>query len=171
MAANHSDSSDEATGWPPQYLPALALRERLEEEVNRAGRHGTPLSCLALGVEDLGEIERVYGATLSLQIQAYVGLALRSELRRFDRVGLADDGELLIVLPGADAPRAEVVARRLLGRLRALKLQGGVGERRALRIAVGLASWREGLSAQQLLADAHAALGRERLGFRDALRL
>ncbi|HUN78182.1 MAG TPA: diguanylate cyclase [Solirubrobacteraceae bacterium] len=170
MAANDSDSSEQGAGWPVEYLPAAALRDRLEEEVSRAGRQGTPLSCLVLGVEDLDEIERVHGGELARQIQAYVGLALRGELRRFDRVGFAGGEALAVVLPGADGPRAEVVARRLLARLRALKLQEN-GTRRGLRMAVGLGTWREGASAQSLLAEAHAAMGRERLGFRDALRL
>lgn len=170
MAANDRDRSEQATGWPVTYLAASALRDRLEEEVSRAGRQGTPLSCLVLGVEDLGEIERVHGEGLARQIHAYVGLALRGELRRFDRVGLAGGEELAVVLPGADGPRAEVVARRLLARLRALKLQEN-GARRPLRLAIGLGTWREGISAQALLADARAAMDRERLGFRDALRI
>jgi GGDEF domain-containing protein len=97
-------------------------------------------------------------------------LALRRELRGFDRVGCLSEDELLIVLPGADGARGEIVARRLLRRLRAIKLEAH-GERRALRIAVGLATWREGMSAERLVAEAHAALGRERLGFQDALGL
>lgn len=171
MAANDRHSSEQSTGSPLDCLSAPALRERLEEEVNRAGRHGTPLSCLVLGIEDLGDIERVHGATLAQRVEAYVELALRGELRRFDRVGRAAAGRLLIVLPGADGPRSEVVARRLLGRLRALKLDEGRGQRRSLRLAVGLTTWREDQSAEQLLADAHAAMSRERLGFRDALRI
>jgi two-component system, cell cycle response regulator len=174
MAANDSDSdsSEQAAGWPVEYLSACTLRDRLEEEVSRAGRHGTPLSCLVFGVVDIGEIERVHGEGLAQQIQAYMGLALRGELRRFDRVGLAGGEELAIVLPGADGPRAEVVARRLLTRLRLLKLQeNGDEQRRPLQLAIGLGTWREGVSAQRLLADARAAMGRERLGFRDALRL
>lgn len=170
MAADERHTSEQAAGWPVDCLPAPALRDRLEEEVSRAGRQGTALSCLVLGVEDLDEIERVHGEALAQQIHAYLGLALRSELRRFDRVGLAGGEEVAIVLPGADGPRAEVVARRLLARLRALKLQEN-GSRRPLRLAIGLGTWREGISAQQLLADARAAMGRERLGFRDALRL
>ena len=101
---------------------------------------------------------------------AYAGLTLRRELRRFDRVGRPRDGELLVLLPGADGPRGEIVARRILERLRAIKLEVG-GDRRALRMAVGLAAWRAGMSAEGLLEEARAAAGRERLGFRDALRL
>ncbi len=169
MAATDSDA-DPLRG-PVNYLSASALRERLEEEVLRAGRHGTPLSCLLLDIEDLRDLQRTHGALLAEQVTAYVELALRCELRRFDRVGRSAEDELLVVLPGADGPRGEVVARRMLGRLRALKLEAG-GERRSLRFAVGLAPWQEGLSALALLARVRAAADRsDQLAFRDALRL
>ncbi|HEY3830538.1 MAG TPA: diguanylate cyclase [Solirubrobacteraceae bacterium] len=171
MAADDDrDSSPAPPEGAIEYLSALALEERMREEVNRAGRHGTALCCLLLDIEDLREIERVHGAELAERTLAYAGLALRRELRRFDRVGRPRDGELLVLLPGADGPRGEIVARRILERLRAIKLEVG-GERRALRMAVGLAAWRAGMSAEGLLEEARAAAGRERLGFRDALRL
>jgi diguanylate cyclase (GGDEF)-like protein len=141
---------------PESKLFAPALRDRLEEEVARAGRHGTALACLLLDVEDLREVRRAHGALLAEQALAYVELALRAELRRFDRVGRVGAGELLVVLPGADGPRGEVVARRLLARLRAVRLEEG-GVRRPLRFAIGLASWREGMSAATLLAALRAA--------------
>ncbi len=158
MAATDSDDPDSLQG-PIDYLSASALRERLEEEVLRAARHGTPLSCLLLDIEDLRDVQRTHGALLGELLAAYVELALRCELRRFDRVGRSAEGELLVVLPGADGPRGEVVARRMLGRLRALKLEAG-GERRSLRFAVGLAPWREGMSAVALLCGARAATDR-----------
>jgi diguanylate cyclase (GGDEF)-like protein len=170
MVASDIDNANRLLPGSTGYLPALALQERLEEEVNRAGRHGTALSCLLVEIEDREEFERTHGGELYERTLAYVGLALRAELRRFDRVGAAAEGELLVVLPGADGPRGEVVARRVLSRLRAIKLDTG-GERHALRVSVGLANWREGMSAGRLLADTRAAVHRERLGFRDALRL
>jgi diguanylate cyclase (GGDEF)-like protein len=170
MAASDFDNSHPPSGGSREYLSAPALQERLEEEVNRAGRHGTALSCLLVDIADLREIERTHGRKLAERMVAYVGLALRSELRRFDRVGRPMEGELVVVLPGADGPRGEVVARRVLGRLRAIKLETR-GERTPLRVAVGLATWRGGTSAERLLADARAAAGREQLGFPDALRL
>ncbi len=161
MAAGDSDDPERPPGGSIDYLSAPALRERLEEEVNRAGRHGTALSCLLLDIENLREVRRAHGEQLAEQALAYIELALRRELRRFDRVGRAAEGELLVVLPGADGPRGEVVARRMLNRLRAIKLEAG-GERRSLRFAVGLAPWREGMSAAALLGGAYAAARPER---------
>ena len=145
-------------------LSAGALEDRLDEEINRAGRHGTPLSCLLVAIEDLKELASRHGRELPEQALAYAGPALLRELRRFDRVGRPSETELLVVLPGADGPRGEIVARRLIDRLRAIKIEAG-GVRRPLRVSVGLAAWREDLSGAQLLAHTRAAAQRERNGF------
>jgi diguanylate cyclase (GGDEF)-like protein len=149
---------------PIDCLSAAALADRLEEEINRAGRHGTPLSCLLVAIEDLTELASRHGRELPEQALAYAGPALLRELRRFDRVGRPSDTELLVVLPGADGPRGEIVARRVIDRLRAIKIEAG-GVRRSLRVSVGLAAWREDLSGEQLLAQTRAAAARERNGF------
>jgi diguanylate cyclase (GGDEF)-like protein len=141
-------------------LPAEALAERIEEEINRAGRHGTSLCCLLVVIENLDELTRAHGGELSEQTLLYVGEALRHELRRFDRVGRPSEGKLAVLLPGADGPRGEVVARRALARLRAIKIEAG-GQRRALRVSVGLAVWQEDVGGEDLLAQARAAAHRE----------
>jgi diguanylate cyclase (GGDEF)-like protein len=160
-ASDSSDDSEHPLRGSIEYLSGPALRERLEEEVNRAGRHGTALSCLLIEIEDLREVRRAHGEELAERVLAYVELALRRELRRFDRVGREEQSELVVVLPGADGPRGEVVARRVLRRLRSIKLEVG-GERRALRVSVGLVQWREGMSARALLSGAYAAARPER---------
>jgi diguanylate cyclase (GGDEF)-like protein len=142
-----------------ELLPAAALRERMSEEINRAGRHGLPLACLLVTVGNLGELAREHGNELPTRTLAYVGHALRRQLRDFDRVGRPSEGELLVLLPGADGPRGEIVARRVLERLRTIKIEVD-GERRALRISVGLAAWREGVGADELLELAREAARR-----------
>ena len=86
--------------------------------------------------------------------------ALRHELRRFDRVGRPSEGELAVLLPGADGPRGEIVARRALQRLRAIKVEAG-GQRRPLRVSVGMAAWQGDVDGEQLLAQTRAAARRE----------
>ena len=151
-------------GGRTDCLSAVALEDRLEEEINRAGRHGTPLSCLLVAIEDLKELASRHGRELPEQALAYAGPALLRQLRRFDRVGRPSDTELLVVLPGADSPRGEIVARRVIDRLRAIKIEAG-GVRQPLRVSVGLAAWREDLSGAQLLAQTRAAAKRECEGF------
>jgi diguanylate cyclase (GGDEF)-like protein len=166
MAVNDRHLKRSASPLPPGSvvcLPAAALAERIEEEINRAGRHGTPLSCLLVVIENLEELRKAHGSELSEQTLVYVGEALRQELRRFDRVGRPSEGELAVLLPGADGPRGEIVARRALERLRAVKVEAA-GERRPLRVSVGLAAWREDVGGEELLAQTRAAARRRENG-------
>jgi diguanylate cyclase (GGDEF)-like protein len=132
---------------------------RLDEEVNRAERHHTALSCLLVSIDDVEQISRAHGEGLPIQALAYLGAALGRELRRFDRVGHAAEGELLVVLPGADERRGEIVARRALGRLHAVKIEVD-GQRQPLRISMGIAAWRTGLTSEQLLSQTRLAAQR-----------
>jgi len=68
-------------------LSKSALEERLDEEINRAERHGIALSCLLVVIENLEQLARTHGRELSEQTLAHAGRALQRELRRFDRVG------------------------------------------------------------------------------------
>lgn len=152
MAASDPHTlSDRLSAEALAPLPAAAIMGHLGEEIDRSGRHGTPLSCLLVV---FGEPEPAGG--LPQQTLAYVGGVLRRELRRFDRVGRPGERELLIVLPGADSPRAEMVARRALERMQAIKIEEH-GARRSLRVAVGIASWRGEDSAETMLERARAA--------------
>jgi GGDEF domain-containing protein len=104
-----------------------------------------------VSLDDVEQLAYAHGEELPAKALAYFGTALGPELRRFDRIGHASEGELVVVLPGADERRGEIVARRALGRLHAIKIDVE-GRRRPLRISMGLAAWREGLTSEQLLS-------------------
>lgn len=162
MAASDFENNDEPqTAERPiadraALLSAAASAERLEEEINRAARNGTPLSCLLVTVGNLRELAREHGEELSAQTLAYIGRALAAQVRSFDRIGRPSERELLVLLPGADGPRGEIVARRALARLRTIKVEAE-GERQPLDISIGLATWRAQESPDELVERARAA--------------
>jgi diguanylate cyclase (GGDEF)-like protein len=156
-ASEHHQSAQPHPAGEAAYLSFPALQERLDEEIDRARRHETQLSCLLVRIDRLEEIQSEHGSELPAQTLAYVGGALRRELRSFDRIGRLSDSELLIALPGADGPRAEAVGRRVLDRLRTIKVEAA-GTRRPLGVSVGLAAWHGRLSGADLLAQTRAAL-------------
>ena len=158
-ASDRNPTSDRPETGQQACLPAAALHRRLDEEINRARRHGTPLSCLLVTIGNLEQLAREHGSDLIEQTLAYVARALASQVRGFDRVGAPSDGELLLVLPGADGPRGEIVARRVLDRLRTIKVESD-GTRRPLLISVGLAAWQEDIGGDELLERARAAARR-----------
>jgi GGDEF domain-containing protein len=175
-ASDLNPRSDRSPPGGERCLTPAALAKRLEEEIGRAERHGTGLSCLLVAIDNLDELAREHGGALREQTVEYVAAALRRELRRFDRVGRvgpsglsargaaegrqgagAAAADLLIVLPGAGSPQGEIVARRALERLRTIKVEAA-GVREPLEISVGLAAWQQDVSAEALLARARAAL-------------
>ncbi len=160
MAASEPTSISAApSGGSSEWPGAAELRERLEEEISRAERYGTPLSLLLVIVENLDQIARDHGGELREQTLAYIAGALDRELRSFDRIAIPSRRELAILLPGADGPRGEMVARRVLDRLRAIKVEAAQ-RREALRISVGLASWRADGTAESMLERARSASAR-----------
>jgi len=154
QSSSHTSSSG-GFEWPGPG----ELNERLTEEIGRAERHGTPLSCLLVVIENLDEMALEHGSELREQTLAYVAAALGRELRGFDRLGMPSERELLIILPGADSPHGEMVARRVLDRLQAIKVEAR-GHRQALRVSLGLAAWAEGSAPDALIARARAATTR-----------
>jgi diguanylate cyclase (GGDEF)-like protein len=146
-------------GALPDPLPAHELELRIDEEIGRAERHGTMLSCLVVVIENLDELAAEHGDQIGGQMLDYIAAALGRELRRFDRLGVPSDGALAIVLPGADSPRGEMVARRVLERVHTIKIESQ-GTRRPLALSVGLAAWHADMSPQQLVDRARAAAAR-----------
>src|SRR4029077_10514227 len=113
MAASDTTDPDPDLQGAEQIdsISAFDPHERLREEINRAGRQGTPLACLLVTVANLEELSRVHGSDLAERTLAYVASALRRQLRDFDRIGRPSEHELFVILPGADGTRAETVAR------------------------------------------------------------
>lgn len=148
-----ASSTDPHTGC----LNEAAMASRLDEEIGRARRHGTRLACLLLALDDLESIGRHYGTAMAEHTLGHVGAVLRREFRRFDRVAYLGRGEFAIVLPGAGGTEGEVVARRALRRLHAVKIEDD-GERRPLRASIGLGEWHEPQGAWELVASARAAM-------------
>jgi diguanylate cyclase (GGDEF)-like protein len=143
----------------PDPLPPSELELRLSEEIGRAERHGTMLSCLLVLIENLDELAGEHGEELAGRTLDYIAHTLASELRRFDRLGAPGPGELAIVLPGAGSPQGEVVARRVLERVHTIKIESQ-GTRRPLELSVGLADWRAEMSPEELIDRARAAARR-----------
>lgn len=159
VATDPDTSSEPPPQGPSEVLSSTALAQRVDEEISRAERHGTKLSCLLVVIDDIGEIASEQGADLHAQTLTYVAGALGRELRRFDRIGRPSERELLIVLPGADGPRGEIVARRVLDRMRTIKVEAQ-GSRRPLNVSVGLAAWRAEMAGSDLLGRTRAAARR-----------
>jgi GGDEF domain-containing protein len=170
MAARDHQQTNRLPRRPIECVELPVLAERMEEEISRATRHGGALACIYLRIDELAKIQTEHGAQISTQAVEYVRTALTHEFRRFDRLGCTAEGQFLVLLAGADAAKGELVARRTLKRLRAIKIE--VGELRLpLSLSATVATWRSGQNARQLIEQVQATARREKLGFQDAVRL
>ncbi len=102
-------SIDALTG----LLNRRALLERLDVEVERAHRFGTPLSMVMLAVDHFKAINAVGGLAGGDALLRELGGLVRDELRQVDIAGRYGDGELCIVLPGTPLAGGMTLAEAL----------------------------------------------------------
>ena len=122
-----------------------ALHIRVREEISRARRERGPLVCLLLDLDDFKAVNDDQGHQAGDEQLCLVADAMRGELRDHDVVGRYGGDEFVVLLPGADAAGAHVVADRIAAAM-------------PMRCSIGLAPWEEPLSADELLHRADRAL-------------
>jgi diguanylate cyclase (GGDEF)-like protein len=102
---------------PLSGLPGhRGLHEKLESEVKRSERYGSPLGLLIGDIEGMREINEKYGYRTGDRILREVGQTLRRALRQADFVARYEGDAFALVLPES-GPEA---TRMVLGRLRSL---------------------------------------------------
>ena len=141
-----SSASTPPGGWRRCAAPA-ALGERAGrgDRPRRTARHGPELP--AAGVRDLDRWRASTAASCaSRRSSTWPG---RCAVSCAASTVWAEPRTAIwrSLLPGADGPRGEIVARRALERLRTIKVEVG-GQRLPLQISMGLAAWREGWTAE-----------------------
>jgi diguanylate cyclase (GGDEF)-like protein len=132
-----------------------AMRRRLHEEIGRAMRSGSPLSCLLIDLDNFKLVNDRHGHQAGDAVLREVGQALVGEFRAFDRVARYGGDEFVVILPNAELEAAAAAAARALQRLLALPSHNanpGVGA------SIGVAQWQTPMDADALLHACDAAL-------------
>jgi diguanylate cyclase (GGDEF)-like protein/putative nucleotidyltransferase with HDIG domain len=122
-----------------------ALHTRMREEISRARRQGTTLACLLIDLDDFKAVNDEHGHQAGDEQLRLVAAALRDELRDHDLIARYGGDEFVVLLPGADAAGGRAVAERIAGAA-------------PMACSIGVAHWREPLSADELLERADRAL-------------
>jgi diguanylate cyclase (GGDEF)-like protein len=140
-----------------------ALEERLQGELARARRHQSPLSVLAIDVDHFKQINDRYGHQGGDRVLCALAEVFRETVRDADLLFRQGGDEFIILLPETGAEQAHCLAQRLRAALAthawpALGTNaGGLQRTPAPDISIGVAQYREGDSAEELL---HRADGR-----------
>jgi diguanylate cyclase (GGDEF)-like protein len=136
------------------------MRRRLDEEIGRAQRGGSPLSCLLIDLDDFKQVNDRHGHPAGDAMLRDVVQVLVGEFRAFDRVARYGGDEFVVILPNAELESAAAAATRALERLRELPaLSEG---RSGVSASIGAAQWQPRMTTDQLLAACDAALLRSK---------
>ena len=149
--AQRQATTDGLTGLHNRHF----LAEQLRLMHSLAVRHGQPYSVVAIDVDGLKNINDTFGheqGDLALR-----GLAntMRKTLRASD-VGVRTGGdEFLVLMAQSGLKESRIAAERVR---EAVELQGRADPKIALTVSAGVAAWRPGRSAEQVLEAADAML-------------
>jgi diguanylate cyclase (GGDEF)-like protein len=89
-----------------------AFKERLEEEIRRAARYGTPLSLFLLDVDKFKEYNDSFGHPAGDEVLRLLGGVLQEVARTSDMAARYGGEEFAVLLPNAPADMAQAVAER-----------------------------------------------------------
>jgi diguanylate cyclase (GGDEF)-like protein len=136
------------------------MRRRLHEEVGRAVRAGSPLSCLLIDLDNFKLVNDRHGHQAGDAMLREVGQALVGEFRAFDRVARYGGDEFVVILPNAELESAAAAAARALERLRSIPGHDAVVA--GVSASIGVAQWQAPMSTDELLEACDAALLRSK---------
>ncbi len=99
--------------------------EKIDSEINRSIRHGSPMSLLMLDVDHFKRINDTWGHSAGDQVLQGIGKLLRDSCRVYDVPGRYGGEEFCIVLPETKTGNTTVVAERIRSRLDSTELPCG----------------------------------------------
>jgi diguanylate cyclase (GGDEF)-like protein len=139
-------------------LTLRAFRAQLELDVQRAHRHGRPLSLAVLDIDRFRYFNLKHGYAAGDQVLAGVGAAIARRTRSHDLACRLGGDEFVLLFPETAAPGALDAMRRLLVELEELEVAGVRGH----AASAGVAELATGQPAEAVLAAAGKALEQAR---------
>ena len=112
--------------------------DRLERELNRSKREGTPLSLILLDIDHFKMINDTYGHVYGDEVLKRAVKCLVKSLRPYDIFGRFGGDEFIACLPNTTMENALIVAQRLRGQIENTNLSSS-GDRVCVTISLGVA--------------------------------
>jgi diguanylate cyclase (GGDEF)-like protein len=127
----------------PALFRPEEVRELMEVEFDRAERHGHPLTCLLIQVDELTAIQTAHGHESKEEVLRSLATLLKRETRAGDCLATTIDERVLVLLPHTSGEMAAVLAKRLLRTAREMRFDLG-GRTLRVTLSIGLAQNQRG---------------------------
>lgn len=114
------------------------VMEKIESEMNRSLRHGSPVALLMLDIDHFKRINDSFGHAAGDSVLKSFGQVLRDSCRVYDVPGRYGGEEFCIVLPETRVGNTTVVAERIRERLAERRFDVG-GDHVAITASMGIA--------------------------------
>ncbi|MDP2167633.1 MAG: GGDEF domain-containing protein [Thermodesulfovibrionales bacterium] len=134
-------------------LTGLANRRLMEINIEKSlavsKRYGTPLSVIMLDIDFFKKYNDTYGHSSGDKLLAGIAGIILEAVRKSDFAVRYGGEEFLILLPGTGAGEAQIAAQRI---------RTSVEEKTEVTISLGVSSYREGMSREDIIGRADNAL-------------
>jgi two-component system cell cycle response regulator len=149
-----------------------SFHARLEEEVARAHRYGSPLACAMVDLDGLKQINDKLGHAAGNRAIVALADAVREELRDTDFAARYGGDEFVVLLPQINEAQAALFAERLRRRLIETSTNAGLPVRGSIGVAsVDAEQLNSPGAAENLLRRADEALYRAKRSGRDRVEI
>ncbi|HZW89459.1 MAG TPA: GGDEF domain-containing protein [Myxococcaceae bacterium] len=145
------------------HLTGLSQRapfvERIDEELARARRRGSPLSVAILDLDGFKAFNDTFGHPVGDRALQAVATRLRSSVRKSDLVARFGGEEFVVAFPETAVEQARQRVEHIRAELARVSIQVGRGEQRQVTVSAGLGSWpADGETFDAVLTTADARL-------------
>ena len=108
-------------------------------EIERARRAQSPLSLIALDIDNFKSINERHGETIGDDVLKLIAQGIREKSRPYDGVGRYEDDTFLLILPGVIGQDAEKVADRIIKGIRNTDISLADGTAVTVSLSAGIA--------------------------------
>ena len=136
------------------------FEQRLREEVDRALRKGSPLSCLLVDLDHFKQVNDRHGHLIGDVVLREVAEQVKDQLRLSDAMARYGGEEFAILLVQTQATTARAIAERIRERIAAQSFRLPEGVTLEVTLSIGIATLMEEMRGADIDARARDLVGR-----------